>query len=278
MGLCHRRSGRARGATRGRRTWEGAAQRSRRVSDSGGTLQAGASVARREKSGQTRSATALCSRRTASGGSGEPARLYCPSCDPTTHARVSPRDRRDTRPHPHHLLRHPDLRRPAVQGPAEVDGAHAGAGAVRPGRQADAPLRRLQARRHRGLHAAARLGPGRRHARSSSGSSASAATRSTSTTATSTSTAPRSSSRTCTRPPTATPQPTTVQGDQHSWVVPQGDLFLMGDHRANSEDSRTFGTVPVSQVIGRAWLRYWPLDTFGILPTPTYPELAPTSP
>ena len=51
----------------------------------------------------------------------------------------------------------------------------------------------------------------------------------------------------------------------------------MGDHRANSADSRTFGPVAVSQVIGRAWLRYWPLDTFGILPTPTYPELA-TSP
>ena len=80
-------------------------------------------------------------------------------------------------------------------------------------------------------------------------------------------------------PPSAPPQPTTAQGDQHSWVVAQGDVFLMGDHRANSEDSRTFGTVPVNQVIGRAWLRYWPLDTFGILPTPTYPpELAPTSP
>ena len=35
----------------------------------------------------------------------------------------------------------------------------------------------------------------------------------------------------------------------------------MGDHRGNSEDSRTFGPVKVSQVIGRAWLRYWPLDT-----------------
>jgi hypothetical protein len=30
-------------------------------------------------------------------------------------------------------------------------------------------------------------------------------------------------------------------------------------------------------VIGRAWLRFWPLDTFTILQTPQYPELAPTS-
>ena len=34
--------------------------------------------------------------------------------------------------------------------------------------------------------------------------------------------------------------------------------------------------VEVEQIIGRAWLRYWPIDTFGILPTPTCPELATT--
>ena len=72
-------------------------------------------------------------------------------------------------------------------------------------------------------------------------------------------------------------QPTTVSGDTHRWVIADGDLFLMGDHRENSQDSRTFGEVPVTQVIGRAWLRYWPLGVFGILPTPTYPELAPTT-
>jgi signal peptidase I len=69
--------------------------------------------------------------------------------------------------------------------------------------------------------------------------------------------------------PGETPQPTTVPGDQSTWVVPAGELFLMGDHRAVSEDSRTFGTVPAQQVIGRAWLRYWPINVFGILPTPS---------
>jgi signal peptidase I len=73
------------------------------------------------------------------------------------------------------------------------------------------------------------------------------------------------------------PQPTTVPGDEHRWIVPADELFLMGDHRSNSADSRTFGPVPSEQVIGRAWLRYWPIDVFGILPTPTYPELAPTT-
>ena len=72
------------------------------------------------------------------------------------------------------------------------------------------------------------------------------------------------------------PQPTTAPGDEHRWVIPSDEVFLMGDHRSNSADSRTFGTVPTKQIIGRAWLRYWPLGVFGILPTPTYPELAPT--
>ena len=71
-------------------------------------------------------------------------------------------------------------------------------------------------------------------------------------------------------------QPTTVPGNEHRWVVPDGELFLMGDHRSNSADSRMFGPVETGQVIGRAWLRYWPIDVFGILPTPTYPESAPT--
>jgi len=71
------------------------------------------------------------------------------------------------------------------------------------------------------------------------------------------------------------PQPTTVPGDEHRWVIPTDELFLLGDHRAASADSRTFGPVPAVQVIGRAWLRYWPIDVFGILKTPTYPELAP---
>ena len=74
------------------------------------------------------------------------------------------------------------------------------------------------------------------------------------------------------------PEPTDADPDQNSWTIPDGELFLMGDHRMNSADSRAFGSVPVDNVIGRAWLRYWPMDTFGILATPTYPELAPDAP
>jgi signal peptidase I len=68
-------------------------------------------------------------------------------------------------------------------------------------------------------------------------------------------------------------------GGQSEWYVPTGDLFVLGDHRENSEDSRTFGVIAIDRVIGRAWLRYWPIDTFGILPTPAYavPSAAPSA-
>ena len=66
--------------------------------------------------------------------------------------------------------------------------------------------------------------------------------------------------------------------NQGKWVVPDGELFLMGDHRGSSADSREFGTVKVGDVIGRAWLRYWPIDTFEVIPTPSHPELASPAP
>jgi signal peptidase I len=62
----------------------------------------------------------------------------------------------------------------------------------------------------------------------------------------------------------------TEAGDQTRWVVPEGELFVMGDHRQVSEDSRVFGPIPVSSVIGRGVVRYWPPSELGIIATPTY--------
>jgi signal peptidase I len=74
------------------------------------------------------------------------------------------------------------------------------------------------------------------------------------------------------------PQPTEpTVGGASEWVVPDGQLLVMGDHRQDSADSRTFGPIEISHVIGRAWLRYWPFDTFGVLPTPPHPELEPAA-
>jgi len=63
-------------------------------------------------------------------------------------------------------------------------------------------------------------------------------------------------------------------GGATRWLVPDGELFVMGDHRQDSADSRNFGPIEVDHVVGRAWLRYWPFEAFKLLPVPIYPELA----
>jgi signal peptidase I len=47
--------------------------------------------------------------------------------------------------------------------------------------------------------------------------------------------------------------------------IPKGDYFMMGDNRPNSDDSRFWGPVPNSWIIGVAFFTYWPPDRIGSL-------------
>jgi len=44
-------------------------------------------------------------------------------------------------------------------------------------------------------------------------------------------------------------------------VVPPGHIFVLGDNRPQSQDSRHFGSVPIELVKGRVFLRLWPIDS-----------------
>ena len=47
--------------------------------------------------------------------------------------------------------------------------------------------------------------------------------------------------------------------------VPEGEVFVMGDNRGNSRDSRFIGTIPIESIQGEAFFRFWPPSRIGIL-------------
>lgn len=50
-----------------------------------------------------------------------------------------------------------------------------------------------------------------------------------------------------------------------TWELAANEYFMMGDNRNNSNDSRSFGPVPLPSIVGRVILRYWPLNSIGVI-------------
>jgi signal peptidase I len=68
-------------------------------------------------------------------------------------------------------------------------------------------------------------------------------------------------------------EPYVYQDDHHAFAavtVPAGELWLMGDHRSESDDSRYVGAVPESDVIGRAFITIWPPSRWRLLSPVSY--------
>ncbi len=59
--------------------------------------------------------------------------------------------------------------------------------------------------------------------------------------------------------------PGTVTSQFAAVIVPPRTVFVLGDNRANSADSRIFGPIPRSTVVGRAIVRVWPLTDTSFL-------------
>lgn len=50
-----------------------------------------------------------------------------------------------------------------------------------------------------------------------------------------------------------------------SCLLPQGTVFVMGDNREGSTDSRSFGPIEIDSIVGRAFIKLWPLGDIGFL-------------
>lgn len=65
------------------------------------------------------------------------------------------------------------------------------------------------------------------------------------------------------------PDSLVTSGFRHT-VLGSTDYFVMGDNRGASLDSRAIGPIPRGNIVGRTWIRAWPLDRVGAFSSPQY--------
>lgn len=53
------------------------------------------------------------------------------------------------------------------------------------------------------------------------------------------------------------------QGLVYDITVPEGYIYVMGDNRGDSRDSRSFGCIPIDKVESKVWIRFWPFNKMG---------------
>lgn len=51
----------------------------------------------------------------------------------------------------------------------------------------------------------------------------------------------------------------------YPYIVPEGEVWVMGDNRENSSDSRYFGSIDENTIFGKAVFTYWPINRIGLL-------------
>lgn len=66
-------------------------------------------------------------------------------------------------------------------------------------------------------------------------------------------------------PSTSKTTPGNYLREGRSVQIPQGEYVLLGDNRTHSRDSREFGPIPKERIVGRAFLRYWPINNISII-------------